>query len=242
MDLRLPGRSAARVALVGGLAFSAALGAAMPTGGRAQSCATERPAPARVVSSTHAVPRGAGIVLDVGTIPLDDVRLVGPGERPHRLDVEPVTDRLAVLRVPATLAPGEYDLRGVTLSPGRDRPLEVTDAAVPAPPPVPRLASLRRREHHDTGSPDHSDMVEIALEATLRGDAPDGVVALVARWTDDEGEHATWGAVSSTPIVLATLRPCASRGEVAERRTRVRLFYVDGFGQRSVETSARRVR
>lgn len=227
---------------LGLLALSLFAGAALPADGRAQagSCAADAPVPAHLLSSGHEVPRGAGLVLDPGTASLEEVRLVGAGETPHRLTVEPVAERLVVLRIPATLAPGEYELRGVTLS--HARPFDVTDAPLPTAPAAPRVSALRRREHHDTGSPEHADMYEIALEATLRGEVPDGVIALVGRWSDDEGEETSWGATSATPVVLASLRPCAGRGRVPDRGTRIRLRSLDRFGQLSPETAPRRVR
>lgn len=214
------------------------LEAGAQTGG---SCASDRAEPASVRGS-HTLPRGAAIVLDLGDSPLDEARLVS-GMAPHSLEVEVIADGLVLLRPPEGLAAGEYELEGVTIPhDGRhDRPFTITDDALPEPPPAPRLSRLSRVEEHDSGSMGETDY-RIALEATLRGEHPDGVVALLGRWTADDGERTEWAGLTGDPITLASLVPCAGRGEVPTTGTRMRFRYVDRYGQLSAETSARRVR
>lgn len=206
--------------------------AAAPIESRAL-CA-ERDLPAQLLTSVHTLAAGSALLVDAGRDGVDAVRAVGEGRRPHTLALETIAEDL--VRAPLPTAPGHYEIAGDVAG-----MIDVTGDALPEPPPAPRIARLRRRESHDSGGP-LGDFYDIALTATLRGDAPTGAFLLVARWQDGEREVSAWSRLSGSPITLASLAPCGGRFEVPARGTMVRLFYLDRHGQRSPETAPIRVR
>lgn len=220
------------------LVLLACLALAAGAGAQGGSCGAGIEPP-RLVSHLRRLSPGSAIVVDPGTQDLpDDVRLVGAGETPHRLRPIELARRLIALTLPADLAPGEYELRGL---PGPSHgPYTVDAIALPAPPAAPR-ATLRRSERHDAGGLGEGTY-EITLDAIVRGDVPTGAIALVGRWRDGEREASSWGNTSGAPISLASLVPCGGHGELAERGTRVRLRWVDAHGQLGAESRPVRVR
>lgn len=192
-------------------------------------CAAPPPQPVRLVAPADTLPSGAGIVVALGDAErLERPRLVH-GSRPTTLGVETVAAGLVVLRASSPPAPGRYELQGVLPTP---LTIEITADALPAPPPAPRLASIRHVEQSVDRGP--RSYTSARVEARVQGDAPSGVVLLATSWAQDGTDQSAWAGAASDPIVLFSIGRCSGYGRYAPRAgTRVTARWVDRFGQLS---------
>jgi hypothetical protein len=220
-------------------ALSAALLAALAPSARAL-CGQPPPRPVALVASITHLPAAASIVVDLGSsTSLSSPRLVR-GVTPIALEVETLAPGLVVLTPAQELEPGRHTLRGVLAG-----ELEVDVVADPLPPApaAPRLSRLARVEVPGGGLDVGGG--EVRLDAVVRGDPPDGVVALAATWTAGGDTEGTWARTRSRlggAFVLAHDVPCGHPGAIPRRGAAVRLRYVDRFGQASPESAPIRVR
>jgi len=180
-------------------------------------------------------PRGARVLAD-----LAQARLVGPGQRPIRLENDEVASGLWVLRPVALPAVARHELRGLV---GDPLPLELVDVAVTAPP-RPRVRRLRY-EVPDQGLAVTGPGLESGardartLRLELAAPVPARAVA-VLEWTEDGEVASTWGRISSdsrgASAAVASVGRCSGHGRFPPRGARVTVRVVDTLGQISPPT------
>ena len=179
-------------------------------------------------------PRGARVLAD-----LAQVRLVGPGQRPIRLDQDEVASGLWVLRPVALPAVARHELRGLV---GDPLSLDLVDVAVTAPG-RPRVRRLRYEVPERRG-PEASGLgLESGESRTLRlelaAPAPARGVA-VLEWTEDGEVASTWGRISSDSArpsaAVASVGRCSGHGRFPPHGARVTVRVIDTLGQISQPT------
>lgn len=158
------------------------------------------------------------------------VRLVGPGQTPYSFTIEEVTPDVLALRPATTLAPGRYELRGISSDP---MPLELVEAPIAAPPP-PAVVAIRRSRSTAHGGVRGIDSSALTLE--LRSGAPTGAIA-IAEWTQGGETARTWGVIGSTAprptAILASSGHCAGHGRFPPEGARLTIRVLDLYAQLS---------
>ena len=122
---------------------------------------------------------------------------------------------------------GRYDLDGVAGTPR----LLFARRPIPAPPSAPRLQRLERYIAASSGEEPHTE-----VRAQLGFTVPQGVVAILAYWSDDDEPDAWVRAVPTreSAVILSVANGCPQGppGTTApDEEGTVRLAFVDLFGQ-----------
>lgn len=165
-------------------------------------------------------PRGARGVTDVAQL-----RLVGPGQRPVRLDADEVVPGVWAMRPVALPAVGRHELRGLV---GDALSLELADLPVAAAA-RPRVRRLHiERQTMGPGFESRTLRLELVAPAPARGVA-------VVEWTEDGEPASTWGRISSDAprpdAAIASVGRCAGHGRFPPRGARLTVRVIDTLGQ-----------